>query len=192
MGFDFRIAQPPERWPATYRPQYDDAPEYFRVTHKAMHALRAALVATGAIDIDARVPSFPPWPPEPMTKLRAGGVELAKDHGMTIEPPSTASEVAVLEQWRNKRAQVLETTSNDPEKVPAFKLGSNDGWRLNADECRTLGAALAATVAERADMLLEVIAEKGSTLSRDDALAWLSSFAAYLALGAEHGGVVVA
>jgi hypothetical protein len=192
VGFDFRIAEAPERWPASYRPQYDDAPEYFRVTHKAMHALRAALVATGAIDVEARVPSFPPWPPEPLTRLRAAGVEMATEQGMTIEPPSTATEVEVLERWRNKRAAALETTSADPDKVPAFKLGSNDGWRLTPGECRALGKALRATIADHPDALVAAVTESGSTLARDESLAWLAAFADYLAVAADHGGVVVA
>jgi len=191
MGFDFRIAAPPERWPDAHRPQYEDAPEYFRVTHKAMHALRAALAVTGVLDVDARLPSFPPWPPPQMSATRAGGVELAKDHGMTIEPPSTATEIETLEQWRRKRAQALETTSNDPQKVPAFKLGSNDGWRLSPDECALLATGLRAAIDERADALHAAIADAGSTMTRDASLAWLSSFAEYLALAAEHGGVVV-
>jgi hypothetical protein len=201
VGFDFRIDTPPETWPASYRPQYEDAPEYFRVTHKAMHALRAALVATGAIDVDARVPSFPPWPPEPMTPVRAAGVEMATGHfggapipekAITIEPPSTASEVAVLEKWREKRAAALETTSSDPDKVPAFKLGSNDGWRLSTAECRTLGDALRATIADRSDVLFTAVVEAGSALARDEAMRWLSAFADYLVLAADHGGIVVA
>lgn len=191
MGFDFRVADPPARWPASYRPQYADAPEYFRVTHKAMHALRAALTCAGVLDADAHLPSFPPWPPPQMEKQRAMGVEMERDYGTSIEPPSTAGEVALLEEWRKKRGSALERTSNDPAKVPAFKFGSNDGWRVHAEEANAIAASLRAAVAGRPDALVAAMHESGSTLSREEALAWVASFADYNALASSHGGYIV-
>lgn len=187
MSFDFRIADPPSRWPSTYRPQYADAPEYFRVTIRGMQALRAALTVAGVLDVDARVPSFPPWPPPHADANRAA--ETAT--GESVQPPSTATEIATLEAWRNKRASALETSSDDPTKVPAFKFASNDAWRVNAEESRAIADALRRVLAERADALVAAMEQAGSASPREETLRWLESFAAYNDVAAAHGGYIV-
>ena len=190
MGFDLRILEPLGALPAQYAPQYVDAPEYFRIPVAAMEAMRAALRVADVLDESARTPSFPPWPP-PEAQSDFEPVARAAER-TSLEPPSTATELAALDAYRARRATVLRTTSGDPARVPAFKLGSNDGWIVSAPEAHAIAAGLRAALAADPDALHEAMRAAGSPLARPEALAWVAAFAAYNELAAEHGGYRVA
>lgn len=184
MGFDLYMARPPANV-SGYEPQYEGMPEYFRVTSATMPALVAAMERAGVVDLAMPTPRLPTWPPGRHASSSPPEDTSARP---SVEPPSTASELAILDEFRERRLEVLGARSPERSKVPAFKFASNDGWRISPEECRAIADGLTHALTMREAEVLDGFFRAGGALSRVDARAFLDAFARYNAVAAEHDG----
>jgi hypothetical protein len=127
-----------------------------------------ALATADALD-DAEVADGPPWPPKG-SKIRASRAKelLAHFEGEEdVEPSPTPKERASYDSFCTDRDVWRATPSKNPNKVPGFKFGSNDGWIVSKGEAAIIAKALAEVLGD--DDSFELLCDILDVTRREDA-----------------------
>lgn len=141
MSFSFRMISPPQP-DASYTPLIADAPEYYQVNNNGMDILYSVMTTASVLDEDCEPPDFDETLPDWMDEERVEDIMDALEFGDEPDPPLTEKEREAIEQARNAQETLLQTSSPNQGQVPAFKFCSNDGWVVNAAECKAIHSAI--------------------------------------------------
>jgi hypothetical protein len=182
MSFLFRMRATPSP-SSTYHPMMPDTPEIYQVNNQGMGIICRALSASKVLDADCECPSFDATLPEWLKPRRVDEIMDALECGDEPDPPMTDEEKQAIDEAQLAQERLLETTSPKPGMVPAFKFGSNDGWVVTANECKSIGLAMERLLAD--DQLLNSVCPAGD--SRSLLVDWRN----YVHVAEETGGFTV-
>jgi len=148
MGFDLSMVR---------TPGYRDIPDHYpKVIRENAGYFRGvpygALDQAEVLDHSIRCPKGPAWPPGGLTEERAEQLQdlfdpLNYDRESETVPSvedlkPTFRELQIIQRYRDAADRVLSTISKKPGKVPSFKFGSNEGWRVTPEECLVIACRL--------------------------------------------------
>ena len=140
MGFDMQMVTPPKQLPPAYVAQYADQPGYYRFKTSAMVIMVAVMEGAGVLGDDPS-PQWPPWPPKDVPPERLKLIEEAVNKG-EVMPGLSELERRIATSAIDASKKLRSTPSKKPNRVPAFKFRSNDGWLVTTEECSIVARGL--------------------------------------------------
>ena len=196
MGYDIFMLQKPERATAGYEPQDEEQPEYWRFNASGMAGMLEVMLKAGVVDRNFAAPPMSDWPPPGMlSDVRAEELAEWAWWGETPEKPPSDSEMQRLQPWLDELERWRRTPSAQPERVPAFKFCTNDGWIVTPDECTRIASGLEAGVARSSGLLGRIFgvlpSRRRSGMSHEEAAQWVLQWAGYNRAAAQFGGYSV-
>lgn len=139
MGMDINTIEVPKNVPASYQSQHSD-PGYYRFNVQGMASMVTLMSAAGVLS-DEAPPKFPdaPKPRDPKHQPLYDDVFMGKKESRAQLKPD---ELKALDAYVATVRKLQGQKSAAPEKVPAFKFQSNEGWFVSPDECRVIARAM--------------------------------------------------
>jgi hypothetical protein len=197
MGYDMYMLRTPEGNLGSYKPQFDEQPECWRFAGGGMQAMLEVMVKARVIDLNFRgAPAVTDWPP-PGTIPAERAEELGDWAwwGEASDNPPTESEMRLLKPWLEEVDGWRRTTSQDPDRVAAFKFCTNDGWIVSPAECTIIANGLHAGVRRSHGpfgWFTGIIpSPRRSGISRAEAEVWILNWAAFNRVAAQNDGYSV-
>src|SRR5262245_41003898 len=119
MGYDMHMVRKPAQIPPGHRPQYDDQPHYHRFTIHWMPVMREMMQRADVLDeYGEPFTPLPAWPPAGIDRDRASTLmEHPEGGGPWNEPPPSAAEKQLLDEYEREREKVCAEISPDPGRV---------------------------------------------------------------------------
>ena len=139
MGMDISTIEKPKDVPAAYAKQHPE-PGYYRFNVQGMASMVTLMSAAGVLS-DEAPPKFPaaPKPKDPkQQEVYDEAFQGKKEARAKLKP----EELKAIDAYVAAVHQGQAVRSASPDKVPAFKFQSNDGWFVSPDECRLIARAV--------------------------------------------------
>ena len=139
MGMDISTIEKPKDVPASYAKQHSD-PGYYRFNVQGMASMVTLMLAAGVLSEESP-PKFPeaPAPKDPKRQPLYDEVFMGKKEARAKLKPD---ELKAIDAYIAAVRKAQGARSASPDKVPAFKFQSNEGWFVSPDECRAIARGL--------------------------------------------------
>lgn len=187
MSFAIFTYEPIDAWPAGCDRIAAWAPGTFHMHNAAMWPLVEAMRSAEVLDEGLRA-AYAPWPPRGLNESRSLELAAHFDGEEPIQPPPSAEERAIWERFDALREASLSQRSPRPDRVPAYKFESHDGWHVVHEEAHIIAQGLTQLLADE-DALEQLLDLLDFDLEEGDSFAlFVAQWACFNAVATRLGG----